>query len=131
MVVETFAEGDREALDDLLGDKVYKAFDQAIAAREAEGNTQSTEIHAISQAKIIEAQMDGKTARVTIRFEADQTSTTYDKDEKLIAGHPDRTTKMVDIWTFSRDVKSKDPRWMVIETRGDFEDDNDLIPDTE
>lgn len=131
IVVESFAEGDRETLKDLLSEKVYKAFEPAITEREKRGETQEAEIHAISKAQIIEAKLEGKKALITVRFAASQTSVTYDKDKSVIAGHPEKTSKMIDIWTFGRDVKSSDPRWLVVETRGDFEDDNDLIPDTE
>lgn len=131
IVVESFAEGDRETLKDLLSGKVYAAFEPAVIARESRGETQQAEIHAIRKAQIIEAALQGRKALVTVRFTADQTSVTKDKDGKIIAGHPDKMTKMIDIWTFERDVKSSDPRWLVAETRGDFEGDNDLIPDTE
>ncbi|MDB2682760.1 Tim44/TimA family putative adaptor protein [Alphaproteobacteria bacterium] len=131
MVVETFAEGDRETLRDLLGDKVYNAFESAITDRETKEHKQKTEIQSIQKARVIEAKLEGKKASVTIRFEAQQVSTTLDKDGATIEGNANRTVKMIDIWTFGRDVKSKDPRWLVIETRGDFEGDNELIPDTE
>lgn len=130
MVVESFAEGDREVLQDLLGDDVYKAFDTAITAREETGDTQVTEIQSVQHAEILEAKMDGKNARITVKFTAEENSITKDKEGEITAGHPDQITEMIDIWTFGRNVRSKDPRWMVTETRGDFEGDNDLIPDS-
>ena len=57
-------------------------------------------------------------------------SVTRDSDGEIISGHPDRATDMHDIWTFSRDLKSRDPRWFVTETRGDFEGDNETIPNS-
>ena len=130
IVVEAFAEGDRETLKPLLNEQVYNAFDGAIKAREETGETQETEIHAIRSAEILEARLEGKNAFVTVKFEAEESSVTRDKDGEIIAGSTERTTDMCDIWTFSRNLKSRDPVWMVTETRGDFEGDNDLIPDT-
>ena len=130
MVVEGFGKGDRELLQDLLVDDVYKAFDGAIAEREKSGETLSNEIHAINRAEIIEAELDGKDAKVTVRFIADEISVTRDENEEIIAGHPERTTEMRDIWVFSRSLKSRDPRWFVIETRGDFDGDNETIPNS-
>ena len=130
-VVEAFAEGDRATLKDLLGPRVEAAFEHAIDDREKRGETQMTEIQAVNKVEVLEAELDGREARVSVKFTADETSVTKDKDGEILAGHPDKTSKMVDIWTFARDVKSRDPRWLVVETRGDFEWDNELIPDTE
>ncbi len=130
LVVEGFGKGDRDLLKDLLGDEVYKAFDGAIAQREKTGETLENEIQAIRKAQIVNAKLDGKKAVITVRFIATQTSVTRDKDSKIIAGNPDKVSEMRDIWTFSRDIKSKDPRWLVVETRGDFDEDNDTIPNT-
>ena len=130
MVVEGFAAGDRDLLKDLLGDDVYKAFDTAIAAREKAEETQVTEIQSVQHSEVLEAAIDGKEAVITVKFTAEENSITKDKDDTIIAGHPDQITEMIDIWTFRRGVRSKDPRWMVTETRGDFEGDNDLIPDS-
>lgn len=131
IIVEAFADGDSETLKDLLAPSVYKAFEAEIKAREARGETQDTEIHAIEKAEITEARRHEGTAYITLRFVAEETSVTRDKNGEIIAGHPDRTTAMRDIWVFGRNLKSRDPRWLVYETRGDFEGDNDIIPDTE
>lgn len=127
--VEAFALGELETLEDLLSKDVFKAFKTAIKEREKRGETQSTQIHSITKTQVIEASLEKNKAVVTLRFEADQTSYLTDKDGKELGGHPDETHKMVDIWTFGRTVRSQDPRWFVIETRGDFEGDNDIIPD--
>ena len=47
MIVSAFAAGDRDALRPLLTDDTFRAFEGAIAAREAAGETQRTEIRAI------------------------------------------------------------------------------------
>jgi predicted lipid-binding transport protein (Tim44 family) len=130
MIVESFAAGDREALKELLGPAVYSAFEGAITQREARNEKQETQIRAIRKAEVIEARMSGRMAYITVRFIAEETSVTKDSNGNIVDGHEGRITSMRDVWTFSRDVKSRDPRWMVIETRGDFEDDNKILPNT-
>ncbi len=130
MIVEAFAAGDRSALKGLLADDVYKAFDAAIADRDEKGHTQITDIHAIRKAMITKAYMQGKMAFITVKFTADESSVTRDAEGNTIAGNPDRVTKMNDIWTFGRELRSKNPAWFLYETRGDIEDDNELIPDS-
>jgi predicted lipid-binding transport protein (Tim44 family) len=129
-IVESFAEGDRETLQNLLSPAVYRAFEHAISEREARGETQKTEIHAIRKADIMDARLEDKTALVTVRFRAEETSVTRDSVGEIVAGHPDKITEMRDIWVFARPLRSKDPRWLVQETRSDFEGDNDLIPNS-
>ncbi len=128
-IVESFADGDRETLEDLLGKDVFTAFSNAIDDREKTGETMMNEIQSIQKSEIIEARIENRRdAFVTVRFWAQETSVTRDADGEIISGHPDKTIDMRDVWTFTRDLKSKDPRWLVVETRGDFEGDNDIIP---
>lgn len=130
MIVEAFAKGERETLEDLLSKDVYNAFEAAITAREKSGEKLESEIHAIKKAQIIAAMVEKKTAFITVRFTADETRVTRDAAGSIISGHPDRISSMVDIWTFSHDLSGRDPRWLLVETRSDDADDNDLVPDT-
>ncbi|PCJ99034.1 MAG: hypothetical protein COA45_06210 [Zetaproteobacteria bacterium] len=129
-IVESFADGDRDTLKNLLGSEVYNAFDGAISAREKANETAVTEIHAIKKSEIVEASIERKVALVTVRFWADETSVIKDENSNIIHGHPEKTTLMRDVWTFSRDLKSRDPRWLVVETRDDGDGDNEIIPNT-
>jgi predicted lipid-binding transport protein (Tim44 family) len=131
MVVEAFAKGDRETLEDLLRADVYKAFEAAITEREEAEEVLESEIHAIKKVQIISAMLQGKSAFITVKFVADEMRAHYDKNGELLSGNPNREHEMVDIWTFAHEVSGKDPRWLLIETRSeDPETDNDLVPDT-
>ena len=130
MIVESFAKKDRETLRDLLEPQVYSAFEGAIDTRESNGETMATEILAVRKAEVVEAKLEGRNAYITVRFQADEITTTKDRDGTIIAGHPEKVTPMRDIWTFARDIKGRDPRWLVHETRGDFDGDNDTLPNT-
>ena len=130
MVVEGFADGDRDILQALLNGSVYEGFDAALKAREAEGQSVETEIHAIKSAKIVETMIDGNMAYISFQFTAEETAVIRDKEGEIIAGDPDRITEMCDIWVFGRDMKAKDPTWKVFETRdGEPEDHKTPIPD--
>tara|TARA_B100000282_G_scaffold146207_1_gene105191 strand:+ start:443 stop:1171 length:729 start_codon:yes stop_codon:yes gene_type:complete len=130
MIVESFAEGDRDALRGLLSPAVYEAFDGAIKQREEKGHSQYTDIHAVRKAEAIDAELHGRKAYITIRFSAEESSVTKDKDGEIVAGHPDKVSVMKDIWVFSRDIKSRDPSWLLEETRDAGAEDNDLLPDS-
>ncbi len=132
VIVESFAAGDRDTLKNLLESQVYDAFNIALAAREQSGETMATEIHAVRKAEILDAKIDGRVAYVTIRFIADETCVIRSKDGALLSGDPDRITEMNDIWTFSRTIRSKDPRWLLHQTRdGDVKEEHKTpVPDT-
>lgn len=131
IVVESFAEGDKETLIGLLKDPVYRVFKDEMIAREAREETQVTEVHAIKSAEIIDARLEKQTAFITVNFLAEESTVVKDSDGDVISGHPDRKAEMRDIWVFSRELKSRDPRWWLHETKGDFDGDNDMIPDSD
>ncbi len=128
MIVEAFAKSDREILQGLLEPQVFAAFDGALDAREKSGEKMINEILAVRKSEVIEAKLQGRIAYITVRFQADEITVTRDKNDEVISGHPEKVVPMRDIWTFSRDVRGRDPRWLVHETRGDFDGDNDTIP---
>lgn len=117
IIAEAYAAGDRETLSGLLSPALYGAFGKALSAREEKGETASLEIHAVRRAEITDARLSGKTAYITVRFTADETSVVRDREGCLLSGHPDRVAETVDVWTFGRDVKSRDPAWRLFETR--------------
>lgn len=130
-IVESFAEGDRETLRDLLSPAVCEAFEAAITERENSGHVVKTDIIAIKQSIVTEARLDGKVAYVSVRFFAEETSVTKDQNGEIISGHPEKVIQMRDLWTFSRDLRSRDPRWMLVGTHEDGSDDNVTIPNAE
>jgi len=116
MILEAFANGDRQTLRNLQADEVFKVFDDAITARESNGESLETNILEIKQADIVEARMDGRDALVTVKFVSDQTNVSRDRDGEIIDGDPDTVETITDIWTFRRDTGSQDPNWALSET---------------
>jgi len=117
IIVTAFAAGDRVRLRGLVSDDVYRAFEQAITAREQAGHTQTSEINDIPSATIEEADLRGTVAQVTVRFVSDQVSLTKDASGQPVAG-TDAVTEITDIWTFERDLSSQDPTWRLVSVRG-------------
>ncbi len=132
IIVEAFAQGDRDTLQNLLEPSVYAAFDAALKDREEKGEKVETEIHAVRRAEVLKAEIKDKDAFITIRFIADETCVVRDREGHILSGDPDRITEMNDIWTFSRTIKSRDPRWLLAETSdGDVKEEMSTpIPDS-
>jgi len=117
MVVGAYAEGDRETLRQLLANDVYADFEQALAAREKAEQTLDTTVVSVKEAEIIEAELQGKTAFVTIRFVTEQINVLRNPDDTVAEGDPDHVTEVTDIWTFARNTRSRDPNWTLVATR--------------
>jgi len=123
MIIEAFAEGDKDSLRGLLSPSVYDAFEKVIDQRAKDNETANVEIHAVRRAEVMGAQVKDKVAYVTVRFTADETSIVRDENDKVIFGDPDRVTETIDIWTFGRPVRSRDPAWLLYQTREDEDDE--------
>ena len=117
MIVQGFAEGDRDNLQMLLADDVYENFEAAIDEREEAEETLESTIIGIKSAEVIEAGMDGKNAMVTVKFVSEQVNVTRDSEDRIIDGDPNQVTEITDIWAFSRDTTLRDPNWKLVETR--------------
>jgi predicted lipid-binding transport protein (Tim44 family) len=116
MIVTAYAGGDCRQLKGLLGREVYDGFEQAIKGREQRGETVETRFVSIDGSTFTAAEMRGKTAQVTVRFQSQLVSVTRDKDGQVIDGNPDKVTDVTDIWTFARDITSRDPNWKLVAT---------------
>jgi predicted lipid-binding transport protein (Tim44 family) len=116
MVLEAFWRGDKEELRQLCDDDVYESFAAAIDAREAAGEVLENRLVRIEDTAVQAASLEGRIARITVRFSADVSTITRDKDGNVIAGSLDDAVESNDIWTFSRAVNASGPDWLLDET---------------
>ncbi len=110
MIVTAYAAGERDKLRPLLTVETYAAFEQAITAREALGQTQRTEVRSVLEAGIEHASLMGTLASITVRFVSHQIAMTLGADGAILAG-ADAVTELADVWTFERDLKQSGTVW--------------------
>ena len=70
----------------------------------------------IDKSDIIGAELRATTAQVTVRFVSQLISVTRDRNGNVIDGSPEKVTDVTDVWTFARDVSSRDPNWKLVAT---------------
>jgi predicted lipid-binding transport protein (Tim44 family) len=116
MIVLAYAEGDRRALKNLLSREVYEGFESAIRQRESKGETVETRFVAIDKSDITAVELRGRTAQITVRFVSQLVSATRDRSGNLIEGNAEKVTDVTDVWTFARDLSSRDPNWKLVAT---------------
>jgi predicted lipid-binding transport protein (Tim44 family) len=117
MIVTAYAAGDTGTLRPLLSDDVYDKFSGAIAARAKAKETLQTTLVGITSADILGAELRGRDADVTVKFVSEQINVTRDAEARVIEGDPSMVTTVTDIWTFSRNLRSRDPNWTLVATR--------------
>jgi predicted lipid-binding transport protein (Tim44 family) len=116
LIVAAFAKGDKDGLRPLLSDDTYKSFAAAIDEREAAGETLETRIAKLKDIDIVEAGMDGRTARVTVKLVSDQINVLRAHDGSVVDGDPQNLIEKTDFWTFARDARSSNPNWQLVAT---------------
>ena len=116
MVLEAFWRGDKDELKQLCDRDVYEGFAAAIDARLAAGETLDNRLVRIEEATISSASFEAPTARIAVRFRSDIATVTRNADSHVIAGSLDDAVEAIDIWSFSRNVASSDPDWLLDET---------------
>jgi predicted lipid-binding transport protein (Tim44 family) len=116
MIVTAFAQGDEAELSQLLGPDVFEGFQRAIREREARGEKVESSLVGIDKADIIEAEVKNRTAYVTVKFVSELISVTRDADGEVVEGDPKKVREVTDIWTFAREVASRNPNWKLVAT---------------
>ena len=116
VIVEAFAKGNTDKLRPLLSDEVYDNFASAINTRKQASETLETTIIGIKGTDILEASMEDGTARVSVKFDTEQINVTLNEAGDVVDGDADHITRVVDIWTFGRDTRSRDLNWQLVRT---------------
>jgi len=116
MIVTAYAVGDRRTLKNLLAREVYDGFETVIRERETRGETVETRFISIDSTELTNAELRGKMAQLTLRFVSQLVSATRDRNGSVIDGSPDTVTSVTDVWTFAREVTSRDPNWNLVAT---------------
>jgi predicted lipid-binding transport protein (Tim44 family) len=116
MIVLAFANGDRRTLKDLLSSDVYESFDAAIKDRERLEQKTETRFVSIDKAELIGAELRDGAEQLTVRFISQMISVTRDKTGAIVDGNPEKISDITDVWTFARDISSRDPNWKLVGT---------------
>ena len=116
MILEAFWKGDVEAMRPYVDGHVLETFAGAVEQRTNDGLVLDNGLIAIDQAVIAGAEVDRSLALVTVRFEADIAAITKNSDGEVVAGSLSDAVQTRDRWTFRRDISSRDPNWILVET---------------
>ena len=116
MILEAFWKGDLDSIRPHTDGDVYATFASAVEQREKDGLKLDNRLVAVDPPVIVEAGVEKGAAEVTVRFEADIAAVTRNAQDEVVAGSMSDAIQTRERWTFRRDLKSRDPNWLLIET---------------
>ena len=116
LILEAFWKDDIDTIKSHVDAHVFETFAGAIAQRKEDGLTLDNRLVTIEQAVISEAAMERSVAVITVRFEADIAAVTRNSEGQVVAGSLSDAVQTRDLWTFRRDLSTRDPNWLLIET---------------
>jgi predicted lipid-binding transport protein (Tim44 family) len=120
MIVMAYENGDLDALRKSLAPDVYESFAAAIAARTEKGLSVEASFAGIREVKLVDAHFDAakNEADITMRFVGELTSVVRDPNGRIVEGAPNELKQQRDVWTFTRDMTSDNPNWLLTGTAG-------------
>ena len=116
-IITNFASGNLKNIKSLLDKKIYDQFNDAILDRKEKGHVTETTFIGINSASIKEHEKKENILEVTVEFISEIISCLKDKEKKILSGDPKKIKKVYDTWKFSRDLTSKNPNWLLIDTQ--------------
>ena len=116
-IITNFAKGKLKDIKSLLDKSVYKQFEDAIKDRDAKKFSSETTFIGINSAEVKEHQQNKNMLEVTVEFVSEIISCVKDKDNKVVSGDPEKIKKVLDTWKFSKDSRSPNPNWLLIDTQ--------------
>ena len=116
-IITNFAKGKLKDIKSLLDKNVYQQFEEAIKDRDAKSFSSETTFIGINSAEVKEHQQNKNMLEVTVEFVSEIISCVKDKDNKVVSGDPEKIKKVLDTWKFSKDSRSQNPNWLLIDTQ--------------
>ncbi len=117
-IITDFSDNDNKliASKPLLSKKIKDQFEEALKERSNRGHFAEITFIGVNSAKIKEHKKIDKILNVTVDFVSEVISCIKDKDKKVVSGDPERIKKIYDTWVFSRDTRSNNPNWQLVDT---------------
>jgi predicted lipid-binding transport protein (Tim44 family) len=116
MILSSFMKGDKEALKDLVGEKLLKQFSTVIDQREKAGQRAELAFLRLAAIKIEDISIKNHKALIKVLFQSEQTQLLRNDKNEVLEGDPDHIDQIDEVWTFERPLEAKTPNWVLVET---------------
>ena len=116
-IITSFSKGRLKDIKSLLNGEVYNQFNEAISDRNSKNYSSETTFIGINSAEIKDHEQNANMLEVTVEFVSEIISCIKDKENKIVSGDPEKIKKVYDIWKFSKDSRSPNPNWYLVDTQ--------------
>ncbi len=118
IIVTSFAKGDIETLETLVGKNLLKKFKEVISSRKEEGISAETDFIGFNEAVITDAKITkSNLAKISVKFVSEQVNILRNKQGEVMEGDENFIQSITDIWTFERSLNSASPNWLLVSTK--------------
>ncbi len=116
-IITDFSDDDNQLIKSkpLLSKKIQEQFNQALKERNSKGHFAEITFIGVNSANIKEHKKTNSILQVTVDFVGEVITCVKDKDKKIISGDPEKIKKIYDTWIFSRDLRSNNPNWQLVD----------------
>ena len=116
-IITDFSDNDNKLIESkpLLSEKIHDQFNQALKERSSRGHYAEITFIGLNSANIKEHKKVNNLFQVTVDFVAEVITCIKDKDKKIVSGDPEKIKKIYDTWVFSRDTRSSNPNWQLVD----------------
>ena len=116
-IITDFSDNDNKITTSksLLSNKIYSQFNDALDERNSKGHYAEITFIGVNSAKIKDHKKVNSILQVTVDFVGEVITCIKDKEKKIISGDPEKIKKIYDTWVFSRDIKSNNPNWQLVD----------------
>ena len=116
-IITDFSDNDNKLTTSkpLLSNKIFHQFNDALKERNAKGHYAEITFIGVNSATIKEHKKNNNILQVTVDFVGEVITCIRDKEKKIISGNPEKIKKIYDTWVFSRDMKSTNPNWQLVD----------------
>jgi len=117
-IITDFSDSDNKliASKPLLSKKIHDQFKEALLERESKGYFAEITFIGIKSAAVKTHKKIEESLEVTVDFVSEIITCIKDKDKKIISGNSEKIKIVYDTWVFSKDIKSANPNWLLIDT---------------
>ena len=117
-IITDFSDNDNKltASKPLLSKKIHDQFEEALKERSKRGHYAEITFIGVNSANIKEYKEINQNLNVTVEFVSEVITCIKDKDKKVVSGNSEKIKKIYDTWIFSRDIRSNNPNWQLVDT---------------
>ena len=117
-IITDFSDSDNKliASKPLLGKKIYEQFKEALKDRESKGHFAEITFIGIKSAAVKTHKKIENSLEVTVDFVSEIITCLKDKEKKIVSGDSEKIKTVYDTWVFSKELKSANPNWLLIDT---------------